>query len=216
MKSFRQKLKENIQLSLNEDGEIPPWHWHNPTSPIYRPDYRPPEIDPFRPVKPWGHGIEVSPYNEPEPDFRRPSRYAPFDSYDRYRSPRTLPPPSWWSFGPGAWTRYLGVMLAPLFIAQQAGGGGGGRFGFMGSDDTGWTPIPPTDKWGGTDISWYRDIIKIPESEFEDYDLYFDDNGNRIDPSEVQGPISNQPISIPRRKPKNLYPNLEDDMMPRI
>jgi hypothetical protein len=202
-------------INLNEDGEIPPWY--NPTSPFYRPDYnptRPPEIDPIRPLKPWGHGIEVSPYNEPpinEPaDLRRPSRWAPYDNYDRYRSPRNLPPPSWWQFGPVAWTRYLGVILAPLFITQQAGGGGG-RFGFMGSDDTGWTPIPPTDKWGGTDISWYRDIIKIPESEFEQYDLYFDDNGNRIYPPAVEGPVSNQPISLPR---KSLYPNLEDQMMP--
>jgi hypothetical protein len=205
--AFDKLLVENYRKSLKEDRAGLEDLWQNPLDPRY--PYRPPVSTPADAPKPrpWGHNIvDVGPYNDPDPDFRRPTRYGPNDTLDRYRNPINPPrgprpiinnPPSWWQGGLAMWLQYLGA-AAPFLFTQQAGGGSP-RPGFIGNDDQGWYPIPPDSQWGGSDLEWYRDLLGIKPSEFPGLGLYFDQDGNELVPS-VDGPVSNQPLELERRR----------------
>ena len=200
-------LIENYKKSLKEDRAGLEDLWQNPLDPRY--PYRPPVSTPADAPKPrpWGHNIvDVGPYNDPYPDFRKPTIHGPNDTLDRYRNPINPPrgprpivnnPPSWWQGGLAMWLQYLAA-AAPFLFTQQAGGGSP-RPGFIGNDDQGWYPIPPNSQWGGSDLEWYRDLLGIKPSEFPGLGLYFDQDGNELVPS-VDGPVSNQPLELERRR----------------
>jgi len=224
--AFDKLLVENYRKSLNEArpqdgfGDI----WQNPLDPRYHPNrYNPTStpIDRLRP-KPIGQNIvDVGPYNDPDPDFRRPTVYGPNDTYDRYRNPINPPraprpiiqnPPPWWTGGLAGWLQLLGAVV-PWIFTQQAGGGSP-RPGFVGNDDQGWYPMPPDGTWWrGSDMEWYRDVLGIKPSEFPGLGLQFDQDGNELVPA-VNGPVANQPIQLPTRRPR--YPLYTNDTYPYV
>jgi hypothetical protein len=74
--------------------------------------------------------------------------------------------------------------------------------------------MPPDGTWWrGSDMEWYRDVLGIKPSEFPGLGLQFDQDGNELVPA-VDGPVANQPIQLPTRRPR--YPLYTNDTYPYV